>query len=617
MGREISPRLKVRQGVRLRLETQGFALPSARVVLRDKETGAERARGVDADGVADFSDFVTSGDFELRVDYAVEPEKYGGIERMDASVYGVCGDAGVDVRPVPGTSAHFRLRSPVKQPLTVRCLPPPMMVNLRPAPEEASDPVYRLSDEELAYFQDLGNAVIFIHGYNVESGRVPRRMTSVYNQSHDPHFEEDYVPAYDADIGVGVRHVRPLLRERFKNFPGNYPRWWRESGEGAWQWYLDMEHNLNRAAGLGDGGEWNWEKYTRCIGISWQGDNGRTRFKDSMVSATVSGRRLVPLLRQLMAADVKVSLITHSLGARVALTTLNILGDEGEKLENVILWQPAVADTALSPEPRVPDPEDDGDSVNDDPTPFRTGVFPSAHGAARHFLVLSSEEDNVLGRNGIFGSGSLTEWGLGLLGGVYPKHRWYMSTLPYYRGLLKGALGWDWKRPNMETDEHPSDYERRLERLDQKLRPKWRELENELREEVRAVTPPGPGLLPEYDALAPVAQHAERLTKENAEKFAERLRRHWMKGFPSSSLRPAMGAGGVEETTSDHHQLKPKLRGVSQERWLKTHSGMLVPEGLHEEERNGDTLFERIYQDEIWERYLGSSGFGHWTSGGE
>ena len=68
--------------------------------------------------------------------------------------------------------------------------------------------------------------------------------------------------------------------------------------------------------------------------------------------ANEAGRELAKVLIELFNEGIKVNIITHSLGARVALSALNILGDfdgaYNEKIDNLIMWEAAVADNAIT-----------------------------------------------------------------------------------------------------------------------------------------------------------------------------------------------------------------------------------------------------------------------------
>lgn len=57
--------------------------------------------------------------------------------------------------------------------------------------------------------------------------------------------------------------------------------------------------------------------------------------------ANEAGRRLAGVLKQLINKGIRINIITHSLGARVALSAMNILGDfDGaydDKVDNLIM----------------------------------------------------------------------------------------------------------------------------------------------------------------------------------------------------------------------------------------------------------------------------------------
>lgn len=101
---------------------------------------------------------------------------------------------------------------------------------------------------------------------------------------------------------------------------------------------------------------------------------------------TVSEKRNCAL-GETLSEGVELYVITHSLGARVALTALNLLGNIGyrDPVDHLFLWQPAVADNALT------------NQASRDVHPLGLGVFPDAHTAARRIVVLHSKGDGILG----------------------------------------------------------------------------------------------------------------------------------------------------------------------------------------------------------------------------
>ncbi|MFV8834927.1 hypothetical protein ACNSTU_08160 [Aquisalimonas sp. APHAB1-3] len=649
-NRTPSPLARVIQSLRLRLETSPETdwqpdWAGARVLLRDREADVTFEATADAAGEVAFPELTFGGEMEIRValprESAIRDTAATDAPWVDAAIYGVVGDdVEGDVRVLPGTPVVFRIDGPLREPLKVRCLPPPVMVDLRLAPEDAPDPAYRLSDQELRYFQAQGNAVIFVHGYNVDHGGLPKRINELDQEYrlderisvHRSHWSA----VVDDDVARPIAYDHSVLADRFPEFRRaiDYPQMVniepnmdpdeRLNGEGAWGWLLCMEYNLNRAAGLGgeNDDDWPWERYTRCIGVTWTGDNGTRNFKESQTAAVVAGRRLVPLLRQLHDAGVAVTLMGHSLGARVVLSALHVHADTGDPrrvVDSVVLWQAAVADTALSP---APDNERDDP---DDPSPLGTAVFPRAHRAAERFLVLHSNGDNVLGGEAPSpGSGSLREAILGMFGGVYPKHRWRMSMNSEFRRLLEPYLGSHYRMPAPMGRETRTDYERRLDDYARRphVRAAWSRFRNAVMDEARTASAPAPDLLPEYDLLSPVALD-ERITEASAKAYFDALHALWRNRFHvNHSPRSAMGYDGVDMErgglTSDG-LFTAEVTDFNQEDVLHQHSGMRVPEGLMGFERNDETLFERVYKRRIVGQLLKArTGFGSWTEyGGE
>ncbi|MFC7296784.1 alpha/beta hydrolase, partial [Marinobacter aromaticivorans] len=258
-------------------------------------------------------------------------------------------------------------------------LPPPVIINLRePAPSTGD----LLTDEQLDYFRANGNnALIYIHGYNVPHGEWGRFLK--YDGSREPYHGNapSFAKAYrwHPDKAT-VWQDGKALSGKSTVTPGEE----KLNGTGAHNWAIHMEYQLNRAAGF-DGQD--WMPYSRIINISWPGNTGAIDFMQAELNAMASGRRLVPLLHQLANAGIAINIITHSLGARVGLTALNILGTTGHHnlVDHLFLWQPAVADNALT-----------NDSSRD-VHPLGLGVFPSAHSAAGKIVVLHSRGDGILG----------------------------------------------------------------------------------------------------------------------------------------------------------------------------------------------------------------------------
>ena len=167
----------------------------------------------------------------------------------------------------------------------------------------------------------------------------------------------------------------------------------------------------------------DWDKYHRIIGVTWSGsvDPSMVFFRAEMY-ANEAGRELAKALIELFNEGIKVNIITHSLGARVALSALNILGDfdgaYNEKIDNLIMWEAAVADNAIT------------DTYTRVKNPVAMELFPYAHKTVKYLRVLYSQEDGVLDGDSRGGDKEYT----GLIGGAYPMK---YSSLANTTGALK------------------------------------------------------------------------------------------------------------------------------------------------------------------------------------
>ncbi len=325
-------------------------------------------------------------------------------------------------------------------------LPPPMLLNLR----FRQDKVNRLQNEAIDKMisqieSDGGVATLFIHGYNVPlgvTGRFPSFEDTVHqgvvskNIPKPPYITSDYKNLFgeeaqeiqapwlhyrredleklrweDNQVFQRKRTVHPLtqvptMKEKREEF----------NGFGALSWFPLVEYYLNLAASGKDKLDdfVQWEKYSRIVGVTWSGSvNKGSRFFRAEMYANEAGRELARVLKKFIDAELKVNILTHSLGARVALSALNILGDfDGaydEKISNLIMWEPAVADNAIT--------NIEGYRKTKQTNPLAMEIFPFAHKAAEKITVLYSSEDGVVDGDKKWWDGEIT----GILGGAYPK----------------------------------------------------------------------------------------------------------------------------------------------------------------------------------------------------
>lgn len=313
-------------------------------------------------------------------------------------------------------------------------LPPPILLNLRFRQNSET----RLSTKQLEQIKKDGStATLFIHGYNVSLGHIGKFPQSedfgeLPEYSNLPPSDQVQRPYLHYDNkAIGQLAINTLL-EQAKEDDNIYVKHiydevdLKVNGHKALGWFPHVEYYLNLAAS----GKLNyddpftdWDKYHRIIGVTWSGsvDPSMVFFRAEMY-ANEAGRELAKVLIELFNEGIKVNIITHSLGARVALSALNILGDfdgvYNEKIDNLIMWEAAVADNAIT------------DTYTRVKNPVAMELFPYAHKTVKYLRVLYSQEDGVLDGDSRGGDKEYT----GLIGGAYPMK---YSSLANTTGALK------------------------------------------------------------------------------------------------------------------------------------------------------------------------------------
>ncbi|WGE51312.1 alpha/beta hydrolase [Actinobacillus equuli subsp. haemolyticus] len=318
-------------------------------------------------------------------------------------------------------------------------LPPPILLNLRFRQNHQT----RLTDSQINQIKLDGNAAtLFIHGYNVSLGEL----------GHFPQAEDfDEIPTYfNLPTAEEVQcpylyYGEEFLQKPARNIVAQKLRYGEDTGDNppvkqayaevnkqfngknALSWFPHVEYYLNLAAsGADELAEFSdWEKYSRIIGVTWSGSvSPPLGFFRAEMYANEAGRELAKVLMQLIDANVQINIITHSLGARVALSALNILGDYNgaynEKVDNLIMWEAAVADNAIT----------DLNNYQKRYNPIAMELFPFAYNAVKHMTVLYSPEDGVLGGDNNGGDAEYT----GSLGGAYPKKYTALATSTHALG---------------------------------------------------------------------------------------------------------------------------------------------------------------------------------------
>ena len=313
-------------------------------------------------------------------------------------------------------------------------LPPPILLNLRFRQNSET----RLSTKQLEQIKKDGNtATLFIHGYNVSLGHIGKFPQSedfgeLPEYSNLPPSDQIQRPYLHYDNKAIGQLAKNTLLEQAKEDDNIYVKHiydevdLKVNGHKALGWFPHVEYYLNLAAS----GKLNyddpftdWDKYHRIIGVTWSGsvDPSMVFFRAEMY-ANEAGRELAKVLIELFNEGINVNIITHSLGARVALSALNILGDfdgaYNEKIDNLIMWEAAVADNAIT------------DTYTRVKNPVAMELFPYAHKTVKYLRVLYSQEDGVLDGDSRGGDKEYT----GLIGGAYPMK---YSSLANTTGALK------------------------------------------------------------------------------------------------------------------------------------------------------------------------------------
>lgn len=306
-----------------------------------------------------------------------------------------------------------------KSNVTAIYLPPPMLLNLRfkqkLSSKKRKEEINKIVQQVKA---DGKSATLFIHGFNVPIGaigRFPNPTELGENPAYDSLKDSRGIQApylYYGDI-IGQR-VRNVIAER-RNFYEYSNRTTggggrdidaqlksetqiifnsmdtKFNGKDALAWFPTVEYYLNLAASGATSANTklsDWKKYSRIIGVTWSGsvDPSRTFFR-AEIYANEAGRKLAKDISTLLENNIQVNIITHSLGARVALAALNILGDANQpkKIKNLIMLEAAVADNAITA------------NYTREKNPVAMELFPFAHKAAEYVRVMYSQEDGVLG----------------------------------------------------------------------------------------------------------------------------------------------------------------------------------------------------------------------------
>ncbi|OOF41736.1 hypothetical protein BKK47_00315 [Rodentibacter mrazii] len=452
-------------------------------------------------------------------------------------------------------------------------LPPPILVNLRLRQNETT---YLNERQIQQIIDDGGYATLFIHGYSVPLGHMGRfatdeelgeqvqyryRLNSEDIQRPFLHQHEklmkrlsDVISEKQGEV-IGTINGEPYainlkkfqqrpvyakyyLTNRYEKLEDTY------NGFKALAWIPNVEYYLNLAASgkdeLSDFDQ--WENYSRIVGVTWSGsvDPDMNFFRAEMY-ANESGRRLAGVLKQLIDKGIRINIITHSLGARVALSAMNVLGDfDGEyddKIDNLIMWEAAVADNAIT--------NFENYEKKKTYNPVAMEIFPYAYKVPKHITVLYSQEDGVLDKD----KKNADDEFLGILGGAYPKKYWSIggpkwAFEDYYQGTEIGQFCESIH--NTVLFDNPYDLHRKLPKSVANCRYRIRELLEQEAQQVAAH-----GEIAELNYLKPWS-HFRRFPKEVLEHIIEVLTDNVVSNWQGkgSKVRAALGHQGERQTVN-------------------------------------------------------------------
>ena len=317
----------------------------------------------------------------------------------------------------------------------------------------------KLSDAELQYFKKMGNNVtLFIHGYNVPYGEfagkvhaeyvrgvtpfilspllangIPRKATTTKSGITDVNYGTgDFIsgpqntttaPPDISDFRLYVDDKTKVnvfrdYQELLKRFPqaksimtatpdSLYDEQGRVvlnnmelgdddlNGTGMHNWLLNLEYQLNKAAGfqgfpeLVQVSQGETIPYTRLLAIAWQGDPVNPLDYIAMeLMAMATAPLVAELITQLHDAGVTVNVLAHSAGNALLTYAMELLGQDNKTnyINNAFMWEAAMPNTALSNDPKA------------DTSLRQHWQTINAYKAVETMHVLYSEHDNVLGK---------------------------------------------------------------------------------------------------------------------------------------------------------------------------------------------------------------------------
>ena len=203
-----------------------------------------------------------------------------------------------------------------------------------------------LCAQELDFFAAMGkNVTLFIHGYNVGFGTWPMGLSPTETTIGD----QKTFTLTPANPSVSLCRDDDYCKTAYPQVPSsalNLLNLEQRYGSNAHKWLLCMEHSLNKAAGF-DGQDYS--KYTRLIGISWQGDPASPLDYSVANSTTLfPAEKIFALVQQLHQHGIKINLMAHSLGNGVLMRVLDQCGANGIQIDHAFMWDAAIPNSCFS-----------------------------------------------------------------------------------------------------------------------------------------------------------------------------------------------------------------------------------------------------------------------------
>lgn len=297
---------------------------------------------------------------------------------------------------------HYTQQQALMAQLQLWMPPPQLTLNLR----ELDQPTV-ISQSQINQIKKSGNNLtLFIHGYNVSLGsygavlwtnsKTAATSQQIYYreqnilQQFDAKHDDLYLSEQQATILRDVQHIEQQFGAAAIKLQLDDDQL---NGEGAHNWWLHMEHNLNMAAGF-NGFDYHYQAanpaYTRILNIAWAGDPASPL--DYIAVEPIAAKTayaLLPSIQRLFDAGIALNVIAHSAGNIVLIKLMALLGQLPRYhncFAHVFMWEAAMPNNVLSP---------NADQSDNSLTGF--WQTSKAYLSAQKIHILYSHHDNILG----------------------------------------------------------------------------------------------------------------------------------------------------------------------------------------------------------------------------